>query len=90
MFKKLEDDGMLLDTISSLGWGFWPMNKDGKYTGYLDEGALRALADEIERRNKPFWDEYNKYCEDLEKSYPVEEFEDGDVISAEPFKRVGQ
>ncbi len=58
-FKKLEDEGMLVNSIDSLGWGFWPSKGDG---GYFDEHALRVLADEIERRNKPFWDQYEEYC----------------------------
>ena len=56
-FKKLEDEGMLVNSIESLGWGFWPSTG-----GYFDEITLRILADEIERRNKPFWDEYEQYC----------------------------
>jgi hypothetical protein len=61
-FKKLEDEGLLVNDIGSDGWAFWPINKDGKYTGFLNEFYLRKLADEIERRNKPFWDEYEAYC----------------------------
>jgi hypothetical protein len=57
-FKKLEEENMLVNDISSLGWGFWP-SKGG---GYFDEHTLRILADEIEQRNKPFWDEYEEYC----------------------------
>ena len=60
-FKKLEDEGSLRNEIASLGWGFWPSEcKEG--SGYFNEETLRILADEIERRNKPFWDEYEAYC----------------------------
>jgi hypothetical protein len=61
-YKKLEDEGSLLNEISSLGWAFWPHNKNGMYTGFFDSNLLRQLADELDRRNKPFWDEYDKYC----------------------------
>lgn len=57
-FERLEQDGLLLDQMSSLGWAFWPCKEDGSRIGFLDERALRKLADEIERRNKPFWDDY--------------------------------
>jgi hypothetical protein len=68
-FQKLEQDGMLVDSIHSLGWGFWP--QDGG--GYFDEYTLRLLADEIERRNKPFWDNYEEYCKNLPLDLPKEE-----------------
>lgn len=61
-FKRLEEDGILRDEISSLGWALWPFDKNGKQMGYFDEHLLRRVADEIERRNKPFWDEYEAYC----------------------------
>lgn len=61
-FKRLEDDGLLIDQMASLGWAFWPYKADGTPTGFFDEGSLRKLADEIERRNKPFWDSYNEAC----------------------------
>ena len=60
-FDKLEADGMLMNSIHSLGWGFWPANGGG----YMNEHTLRVLANEIERRNKPFWDEYEEYCKNL-------------------------
>jgi len=63
-FKKLEDEGSLVKDTAMLGWGFLPNEKTAR-GGYFDESALRALADEIERRNKPFWDEYDKYCASL-------------------------
>lgn len=60
-FKNLEDAGILRDELSSLGWAIWPFDKNGKQMGYFDERLLRAVADEIEKRNKPFWDEYEAY-----------------------------
>lgn len=57
-FESLEERGMLVNDISSLGWAFWP-EKGG---GFFNEHLLRQLADEIEKRNKPFWDEYEAYC----------------------------
>lgn len=61
-FKRLEEHGILRDELSSLGWALWPFNKDGKQMGFFNEHLLRKVADEIERRNKPFWDEYEAYC----------------------------
>lgn len=61
-FKKLEDQGILRDELASIGWAFWPRDEFGRTIGYFDETSLRKLADEIERRNKPFWDEYNEWC----------------------------
>src|SRR5688572_16616515 len=61
-FKRLEEAGVLRDEISSIGWAFWPKDQNNQQMGFFDEDSLRRLADEIERRNKPFWDEYNKYC----------------------------
>jgi hypothetical protein len=61
-FAKLEEVGVLRNEISSLGWAFWPKNQNDEQMGFFDEGSLRRLADEIERRNKPFWDEYERYC----------------------------
>lgn len=61
-FKALEESGILRDEMSSLGWALWPFDKNGKQMGFFDERLLRRVADEIERRNKPFWDEYEAYC----------------------------
>ena len=60
-FKRLEESGILRDEFSSLGWALWPFDKNGKQMGFFDERLLRKVADEIERRNKPFWDEYEAY-----------------------------
>jgi hypothetical protein len=57
---RLIREGELINSIHCLGWGFWP-TKNG---GYLDERTLRVLADFIEIQNKPFWDEYDKWCEE--------------------------
>lgn len=70
-FKKLEEEGLLADEITSLGWAFWLPNGGG----FMDERLLRILADEIERRNKPFWDEYEAYCASQPKDTDMEEFE---------------
>jgi len=79
-FDKLEKEGSLRNEITSLGWGFWPSEcKDG--SGYFDEHTLRILADEIERRNKPFWDEYEQYCKDLAERNPDEKSVDMDTFS---------
>jgi hypothetical protein len=61
-FKRLEECGVLRDELASIGWAFWPKDQNDQQMGFFDEGSLRALADEIERRNKPFWDEYNAHC----------------------------
>jgi hypothetical protein len=34
----------------------------------MDSRGLRALADELDQRNKPFWDEYERYCAEQEES----------------------
>lgn len=57
-FQKLEDDGLLRDELASIGWAFWPFDQDGRQRGFFDENLLRSLADEIERRNAPFWQSY--------------------------------
>ena len=64
-FDKLEKDGILRDELASLGWGFWTFDQEGKCQGYMDEHILRVLANEIERRNKPFWDAYEEHCKNL-------------------------
>ncbi len=67
---RLIREGELINSIHCLGWGFWPI-KNG---GYLDERTLRVLADFIEIQNKPFWDEYDKWCEE----HPLEQ--EGDEL----------
>ena len=54
----LDED--IVNAIACLGWGFWPT----KNRGYYDEHSLRKIADFIEIQNKPFWDEYERYCDD--------------------------
>lgn len=61
-FKRLEECGVLRNELSSLGWALWPKDQNNEQMGFFDEGSLRRLADEIERRNKPFWDEYEAHC----------------------------
>jgi len=73
-FEQLEKDGLLVNEIASLGWAFWPKTTDGRVIGYFDENTLRILADEIERRNKPFWDEYEAHCRAQPVSTDDEEF----------------
>lgn len=75
-FKKLEEEGSLRNEIASLGWGFWPSECTAG-SGYFDEHLLRILADEIERRNKPFWDEYEEYCRKNKDIDFSEEFDVG-------------
>jgi hypothetical protein len=58
-FKRLEECGVLRDELSSLGWALWPKDQQDQQMGFFDEHSLRRLADEIERRNKPFWDAYH-------------------------------
>jgi hypothetical protein len=79
-FQKLEAEGSLLNDPAMLGWGFLPNEQTAK-GGYFDEHTLRILADEIERRNKPFWDEYDRYCEELAKLNPDEKSVDKDTFS---------
>ncbi len=43
-----------------MGWSLWPT----KNTGYYDTEHLRAIADFLEIQNKPFWDAYDRYCEE--------------------------
>jgi hypothetical protein len=59
---RLIKDEEVVNDISCLGWAFWPV-KNG---GYLDERTLRVLADFIEIQNKPFWDDYERYCNEQE------------------------
>lgn len=66
-FKRLEEVGVLRNEMASLGWALWPKDMAGNIMGYFDEQSLRQLADEIERRNKPFWDEYEKWSKEQEK-----------------------
>lgn len=74
-FKNLESQGILRDEMASLGWGLWLFSPEGLNLGYIDEYHLRMLADEIERRNKPFWDEYEEYCKNQPQHDPdVDEF----------------
>ena len=69
-FKRLEEIGVLQNTLASLGWAFWPCDKNGKFIGYLDEHTLRKLADEIEKRNAPFWAEYDEATRGMPQFVP--------------------
>lgn len=57
--KKSIENEDIVKSIHCLGWAFWPT----KNVGYYDERTLRVMADFIEIQNKPFWDEYDAYCE---------------------------
>ena len=54
-------NGDIVNSIHSLGWSLWPT----KNRGYYDEVWLRCIARFIEIQNKPFWDDYEKYCDGL-------------------------
>lgn len=71
--RELEDEeGGIVYSIQCLGWGFWPISN----RGYLDEHLLRKIADFIEIQNKPFWDDYEKYCQETmdENDFVDEEY----------------
>lgn len=50
--------GDIVNSIHSLGWALWPT----KNRGYYDSEHLRMLAAFLEIQNKPFWDEYDNWC----------------------------
>jgi len=62
--KKTITDEDLVNSIHCLGWALWPTTN----RGYYNEDVLRKLADFIEIQNKPFWDEYDKHCEEYFKN----------------------
>lgn len=62
-FTKLILGGDLVTDISCTGWALWPTSNKGFYPDYF----LRQIADFIEIQNKPFWDDYEKYCHEQEQ-----------------------
>ena len=65
-FKRSIEQGDIVNSIHSLGWALWPtVNR-----GYYDSDHLRQIADFLEIQNKPFWDEYDRYCEEQEREHP--------------------
>ena len=55
-------NGTIVDGLACLGWALWPTKNEG----YYDEAWLRCIADFLEIQNKPFWDSYDKWCEENE------------------------
>lgn len=58
IYTEDNPDGAIVNSIASVGWSYWPRTNQG----FLDANLLRKIADFIEICNKPFWDEYDKYC----------------------------
>lgn len=59
----------IVNDISCLGWSFWPYENKG----YYDENLLDTISKFIRIQNKPFWDDYYKWCEEIEKEN-IDEF----------------
>jgi len=71
-FKRSILAGDIVESMSCLGWALWPTENKGFY----DTSSLRMIASFLEIQNKPFWDEYDKYCEES-----LSQPEDIDTIS---------
>jgi hypothetical protein len=56
---RMVKEGDLVHEMCCLGWAYWPT----KNRGYLDSGVLRHIADFIDIQNKPFWADYERYCD---------------------------
>lgn len=57
--KRSLDNEDIVNSIHCLGWALWPTEN----RGYYDSEWLRVIADFLEIQNKPFWDEYEAYCQ---------------------------
>ncbi len=68
--KRAIDDTSIVNSIHCLGWALWPT----KNQGYYDSEWLRTIADFLEIQNKPFWDEYETYCNSNEPLDDEESF----------------
>jgi hypothetical protein len=75
--KRSIEIGTIVNSIHSLGWSLWPTKNEG----YYDEHWLRTIADFIEIQNKPFWDEYEKYCEEQHQRDEENNVEDDDFFT---------
>lgn len=58
--KRAIENRNIVESIHCLGWALWPTDN----RGYYDSGFLRTIADFLDIQNKPFWDEYDKACEE--------------------------
>lgn len=72
-FIRSIQQGDIVTSIHSLGWALWPTTN----RGYYDSENLRRIADFLEIQNKPFWDDYERYC-DEQQSGATDEADAGD------------
>ena len=82
LLTRLIERGDLVYTVSSLGWAFWPTNN----SGYYDARLLRMMADFIAIQNKPFEDEYDRYCQESAEAGGVGlvDFDEFDAVEEAP------
>ena len=75
-FKRdiIKEDSSIVNSIDCLGWAYWPITNHG----YLNARLLRKIADFTEIQNKPWEDEYDRYCSEQAELelLPDEDFSD--------------
>lgn len=59
---KLYESNAIRQEIGASGWVYFPEFDEG--AGHLPAEALRAIADDLDSRNKPFLDALEEYHKD--------------------------